>query len=162
MIQLKLTITLDNSGITAYRQWLKKLPKFAEDAFPKAVALSTAPLVDDLAQAPGSVKRPIRWATQKQKQAYFATDGFGKGIPYRRSGRLADGWDVSVESDRATIDIWLRNSVPYSGFVQGDRQQPFHKNTGWRHVDSAIFNHQETLTAALVDTWESFTELIDS
>ncbi len=41
---------------------------------------------------PGSpVRYPIQWDSERQRRAFFATDGFGSGIPYRRTG-AATNW----------------------------------------------------------------------
>jgi hypothetical protein len=40
----------------------------------------------------GDVTYPIAWQTEKQRKAYFATDGFGKGIPTKRTGEHTRAW----------------------------------------------------------------------
>ena len=39
------------------------------------------------------VQYPIRWDSAKQRAAFFATNGFGNGIPYERTGNTV--WTVS-------------------------------------------------------------------
>lgn len=72
----------------------------------------------------------------KQRRKFFATKGFGKGIPYQRTGNLANAWrfDQAVIGD--TVLVSLDNPVQSARFVYGDfdnplDQQPFHKDTGW-------------------------------
>lgn len=38
---------------------------------------------------------PVKWDSPKQRRAYFATDGFGHGIPYVRKGNYGRGWTVT-------------------------------------------------------------------
>lgn len=35
---------------------------------------------------------PVQWDTDKQRRAFFASKGFGAGIPYHRTGEHANGW----------------------------------------------------------------------
>jgi len=74
---------------------------------------------------------PLRWTSARQRRAYFATNGFGAGIPYRRSGQLRAGWRVSVTFWRDGGLIELRNAVDYAPFVQGAQVQSMHLDTGW-------------------------------
>lgn len=74
---------------------------------------------------------PLVWASAKQRRAYFATNGFGKGIPYRRTGALAAGWAVAVTFDRDGGVIQLTNDQPYMRYVQGADAQIMHVETGW-------------------------------
>lgn len=119
--------------------------EFAREA--QRVALDTINaleplLLANLQQQPGSVKRPIDWTSEKQRRAFFATDGFGAGIPYRRTGRYAAGWYVNTTVTGGNIEMDIGNSAPYAQFVGGSLsqrsrnealvyQQQFHANTGW-------------------------------
>ena len=49
-----------------------------------------------LQQEPGPVSYPIRWTSERQRKAFFATKGFGRGIPYKRTGKLAKAWVVDI------------------------------------------------------------------
>jgi hypothetical protein len=37
---------------------------------------------------------PIPWDSPKQQKAFFATDGFGRGIPTKRGGEYIRGWQI--------------------------------------------------------------------
>lgn len=87
-----------------------------------------------LAQYPGPVKYPIRWVHARQRRAYFAKmRALGERPPYRRSisrgsQRLGKSY-VVVPTSRGVV---VRSRASYSGYVQSaQRQQPFHKRTGW-------------------------------
>ncbi len=65
---------------------------------------------------PGPPKYPIRWKSEKQRRAFFATDGFGKGIPYKRIGKLAKKRGSSrslsrVRSEAANSTYWRNRRV---------------------------------------------------
>lgn len=80
---------------------------------------------------------PYQWQSEKQRKAYFATDGFGGGIPYQRTGNLAEAWTMEeANSDWNTVK--LTNTSEYGQYVQGDDMQQGHKADGWRLVADVI------------------------
>lgn len=100
-----------------------------------------APLASALRAQPGPVKYPIDWTSERQRRAYFATNGFGSGIPYKRTGGLSRSWVVSGERDGASYRVVVATDVPSAKYVVGSLrdvivgrqryQQRFHVNTGW-------------------------------
>ena len=83
---------------------------------------------------PGAVARPIEWETERQRRAFFATDGFGGGIPSKRSGELFRHFDVT--SNRRALQTAIVNTYEFAKYIIGDRQQKFHKNTGYRKMET--------------------------
>jgi hypothetical protein len=66
---------------------------------------------------------PIQWDSEKQRRAFFATDGFGRGIPSRRTGGYAAGWNI----DRAEPNGYvISNSKSYTKYVGGDAYGQVH------------------------------------
>lgn len=66
---------------------------------------------------PGSrITYPVRWDSEKQKRAFFATDGFGRGIPARRSGRYPRGWNIVATA----TGYRLENNAIHARYVGGD------------------------------------------
>ncbi len=102
---------------------------------------------------PGGVKRPIQWASEKQRRAYFATNGFGKGIPYKRSGKQSRSWEVKYIFTQADGILTLESSSPVTPFVQGSMQQPFHHNTGWPRADLEAAKFQDDLENITIESW---------
>jgi hypothetical protein len=119
-----------------------------------------------LQQEPGSPKYPIRWTSERQRRAFFATDGFGRGIPTKRSHALSQAWQVIVNVEQITrfqvftnsliaflaqfkiteaptpppptIIVDVSNPVSYERYVEGENQQGFHKDTGWLYAPDVI------------------------
>lgn len=87
---------------------------------------------------PGKPKYPIRWQSEKQRKAYFATDGFGHGIPYKRSHKTARGWSVRGDYKNGFGGITIANTAPHAKYVFGPRQQLFHSDTGWPFAPSVL------------------------
>jgi hypothetical protein len=111
------------------------------------------------ALTPEPAKHPIRWTPakqqnrppntrfgyySKQKAAYFATNGFGRGIPSPRTGTLKESWEVRtrIESD-ASGEFTIENSAPAARYVIGKDQQRFHAITGWPNITDATFRNIE-------------------
>lgn len=94
-------------------------------------------ILADLEQEPGRVRYPIQWTSERQRRAFFATNGFGGGIPYRRKHKLSSAWMVEVRGAAIVIE----NPSTASKFVYGSLatnrsaalrfKQRFHSNTGW-------------------------------
>lgn len=93
----------------------------------------------NIAQAPGPVSHPIRWASERQRRWYFAMRR-ERGLPigYTResdpmSERLLGGWNQAVSADGLTVTVGNRAS--YGRFVMDETyQQGMHKDTGWRTI----------------------------
>lgn len=59
----------------------------------------TAQAVNERMKEPGeAVTYPIQWDTELQKVAYFASNGFGAGIPYQRTNQYILGGTVTKTS----------------------------------------------------------------
>lgn len=111
-------------------------------------------LIKDLSTEPGSPHYPIRWKSPKQRRAFFATDGFGGGIPTARNHRLSQGWRVVLAGLADTNIFSVENSTPYTEFVQGMYQQPMHIDTGWPDANKVIRDHSEEFENAAIDLWD--------
>lgn len=120
-------------------EWLDELQEAAEfipeavDRFArKDLRPFASQMVDrTLRREPGPVAYPIEWETEKQRRAFFATDGFGHGIPYSRSHDYVNAWHVTADYEGGLTAINVRNDLDESDFIGGRRQQKMHRNTGW-------------------------------
>lgn len=138
-------------------------------------------LLTALQKQPGSPNYPIRWTPaanqnrppntrwgyySRQKAAFFATDGFGRGIPTRRTGAVSQAWSITVNYEQinrvqafaanllqflarlrvvqppepppAAVLIDVHNPVSYERYVTGYDQQGFHQDTGWIYAPTVI------------------------
>jgi hypothetical protein len=77
---------------------------------------------------------PYQWQSDKQRKAYFASNGFGKGIPYSRSNSLKGGW----HQIGGGVNTQIVNNVPYAGYVVDADQQRGHAADKWRLVSDVI------------------------
>ncbi|HUW12868.1 MAG TPA: hypothetical protein VM537_24280 [Anaerolineae bacterium] len=88
----------------------------------------------EVAQYPGPVRRPFRFASKKSAAFYRAMRSRAGLGPYVRnsdpySQRLGPSW---ATEHRGSIDAAVGTRVTYAPWVQdAKRQQPGHKATGW-------------------------------
>ena len=91
-----------------------------------------------LRREPGPVAYPFLWASEKQRRAFFATDGFGSGIPYQRSHAYIHSWHVQADYTDTFSGIAVYSDSPVVEFVGGRQQQPGHVQTGWANAIEVI------------------------
>ena len=80
---------------------------------------------------------PIQWDSEKQRRAFFATKGFGKGIPYRRTGEYQAAWKVTSLGE---IGYRVANEKKQAGPIAGDifgTQSKIHRGR-WTHFRKTI------------------------
>lgn len=127
------------------------------DAFHNALQGRQGQLASDalrkLTIVPGAPIYPIRWKSQRQRRAFFASNGFGKGIPTKRSYKLLKGWRVLYQRTGDGGFISLVNEVPYMKYVQGDEAQPFHLDTGWIQRGDVVNDFVRETTEQVSIVW---------
>ena len=134
-----MTFTATVQSSTKNLERVRDLTRRAGDVVRETIEPRVAPRLTRVAQEiigrdPGPVKYPIQWTSDKQRRAFFATDGFGRGIPTRRTGAYRKGYQVFVVPSPDGFLVVLRNDNPAAAFVGGIWQQPFHQDTGWAKV----------------------------
>lgn len=70
---------------------------------------------------------PINWDSEKQRRAFFATDGFGGGIPYSRTGKGSKGWRVEETPEGGRLFNPYPQAVYVFGDENGNKQSRIHK-----------------------------------
>ena len=135
-----------NDYAEAYAQALNEVAMSAGDAAYNAVE---APLLNELRYTPRKVKYPIEWISERQRKAFFATNGFGGGIPYRRTGRAKNSWYVKNATTKNGYRLSVGSTWDGAQFVYGTLNfrstrealrpmQKFHRNTGWVPVSETV------------------------
>lgn len=134
MITLKVSYSTKN--LDALEHGLTVFP----ETFNKFVRKDLVPFAQNevtkrLRREPGAVVYPIQWTSEKQRLAFFATDGFGHGIPYQRTGQIEHDWHVIGDYRAGFAGLTVFNENPAALYIYGDEygrhQQQFHVNTGW-------------------------------
>jgi len=79
-------------------------------------------------QVGSAVSYPIKWDSIRQRKAFFASNGFGGGIPTKRSGRYVKEWQII----KTELGYDVGNPLSHSKFIGGTarstgRQSRIHK-----------------------------------
>lgn len=143
---IRTEVVLNLKSLDNVRDFMVAYPGYIEDAAQTVFARYQGKLLDELKHAPAKPKYPIEWQSEKQRRAFFATNGFGGGIPYKRTGKLTRSWYAWVRRDGNRIDLTVANNAPYAPFVVGDIQpgrrkdpmQRMHKASGWQPVAPTV------------------------
>lgn len=98
--------------------------------------------------------RRVRWDSEKQRAAFFATNGFGGGIPYMRTGTYGKSWIIrrNPRAARAMAGYSLIGNARYSKYVGGDAygtsQSRIHGNR-WAKVRTSVEKEMKPLPGAI-------------
>lgn len=156
----KFTLSLPQSAFRAQKNLKARAKREFKRELQREVKPELQRQVDDLLGVdPGPVSIPFVFATDESRRAYFATNGFGKGIPYQRTDNLRTSWRVDLKTTLARDLIVIVNPKKYAKFVYGSpaqRQVPGHANTGWgRDFDVAIALINEHAVTLITDAWKT-------
>ncbi len=88
-------------------------------------------LINILRVYPKGAKHPIQWTSERQRRFVMAKLTREDNLPYQRSGRFGQSWEGKVEWGDLSGSTTITNTSGIGQFMVGDRQQGFHKNTGW-------------------------------
>jgi hypothetical protein len=160
MVAVRADITVDTDIFDAIIETAREAPRAVDTLINQSLRRDTQErLIPQLQEEPGPVVYPIVWTTEKQRKAFFATDGFGAGIPTRRTGRTRSGWQlVGLVTEQGAGSLAVENNEYAAQFVYFPHQQQFHTNTGWmgeERINELVFAESERLADALIVAWDS-------
>lgn len=147
-------VRVDTSVLDAIRETARKSPGLMLTAYTRATRRLRARMLNTLRQ-PGKPSFPgiTKLMTPKQRKKFWATNGFGHGIPYQRTGTLEAGYSVEIaplDSDAAAMVI--SNDNDYATYVSGAQVQPFHIDRWVQVVDVAV-DYEAEANEVLTETW---------
>jgi len=95
---------------------------------------------------PEQSNEPFLWSSDKQRRAFFASNGFGRGIPTKRTYELARSGDFVVKKQYSSIYIAYQNAAPYFKWVQGNFTQIIgHLTRGWKPVNTFVVDNSAVI-----------------
>lgn len=161
---IKASIRVDLDVLDAVADTARQSPKLMETAMKRQVGRLRKQIKDQFPiPDPGAVQykattvdgQPgLRWKNRRQQRAFFASRGFGKGIPYQRENPGIRGdYDVRVKNDEDGGILELINTNPAAPFVIGEFQQPYHADTGWETIDKTAARYSDLATDEIIDIW---------
>ena len=102
---------------------------------------------------------PLEWTSYRQRVAYWATNGFGAGIPYQRSGKMSAGWGTDKRVEKLGVTYGVFNRYDRAKFVYGALRgelayalkfkQYFHTVTGWQNAREIVDKHVDSFLDAI-------------
>lgn len=125
---------------------LTDLPQYLANVMLASLDAMTAVayrIKERMAQEGSPIQYPVNWDSPKQRRAFFATKGFGKGIPYKRTHQYRFGWKVErVQMQGARFKLILGNKHPagaIGGMLSGTQwQSRIHRNR-WNYTLNVVW-----------------------
>jgi hypothetical protein len=137
-MSFKVKVSFTESAYKDLQKRMKKKPDEFKQMLNGIVDQTAPKLMAQLQYEPEEVKYPIIWTSLRQRQAFFATEGFGRGIPTYRTHKTARGWTMKRKFNKGSGYVFVENKTRYLKYVVLDRQQYFHELTRWRRADKDI------------------------
>lgn len=159
------TVTVPADIIAAINEQIGLTPKLMTTAYNRATSRLRSRWRDALRVEPPPAANyyPIHWKSAKQRRAFFATNGFGRGIPTVRTHTLSQGWQVIFAPLDNGGAITVVNETPYAQFVVGNNRQPmFDGNTGgipWLEPDFINVQYLEEAEEVMIQTWFTVSDI---
>lgn len=117
-------ITVDASELEQFAEALARAQEKIQEVLVQATKEAENLAYERLTTYAESPTYPISWDTAKQKRAFFATDGFGGGIPHERANDLPQ---LFQKTEPAVTPDHIHGEVvgqePWLQFLMGDRNQ---------------------------------------
>jgi len=106
-------------------------------------------------QTPGKkIKYPVNWKTLKQKLAFFASNGFGGGIPTIRSHKYERGWKSETMVNGIKVYNKMKGAKYIGGNMRGAGQSPIHQGR-WVLLRNAYDAVIKQLPKAVIESLRS-------
>jgi len=119
----KLTLKLEGAEIV--RKGLENLAAETPKVSRRRIYNTFLKIRTRMRQPGKAINYPVKWDSEKQRRAFFATNGFGRGIPSRRTDRYRLGWNIQ---QAGAIGYRLENNAPYSKYLGGTAFGPGQSN----------------------------------
>jgi hypothetical protein len=120
-----LTVRLKNAKLSTMA--LNRIGLDAEKVVRKVFKATTLKVAETMQVEGKPPTYPIQWDSPKQRRAFFATNGFGGGIPHIRRGEYVAAWKQQTIRGGYQVANKLRHAGFIAGDIQGKRQSRIHK-----------------------------------
>lgn len=154
----KFEIKPDDDIFEALSEQMQRTPNQLRRELRRQAQRFNRRVLKELKKPPPPVVYPIEWASDKQRKAFFASNGFGAGIPTQRTGKLQDSWQASYSESNGIFTNTIENTDPKAEFVIGENMQPFHINTGWEYAPDVLEPAEKQYQDILIDTFFTFAD----
>lgn len=148
---------MDNPVVDALnriiRHWDSLLGRFQDTMVERRGSKLAKKALRALKTRPGGPIYPLRWKSARQRRAFFATNGFGGGIPHRRTYGIVEGFDAKFVPTKDGGILAITNPSDKARFVHGPNTQPFHLDTGWVQLDDVAQDALNEMEGVAVEVW---------
>lgn len=153
----RMDATFDLTPFEQIDRTARDAPKLLQTALKRQQGRLRTRILKQLRKTPGRPHYPLRWKSERQRRAFFATNGFGGGIPYARTGKLEAGWDARFTFSGDGGSFVVENDTPYARYVVGYDQQPFHEGR-WVYAPSVVDSFAPMVLDTFEQTWFTVTD----
>lgn len=152
---IRAIVTTPDDVLGAIADTAQKSPKLMRTAFTRNVRRLASRYLKRLKYKPPKWHGKRRWKSERQQRAYYATDGFGAGIPYvRRTPGVTDKWEVVFESGGPYSGAFaFENNDPVARWTQGDDAQPMHLDSGYTQLSTVVSEARPEIEEVAIQTW---------
>lgn len=158
-----LDVSVDTKKLTSLKTKLEKYPPAAIKAGLRA---AEDYLNDDyfkMSMYPNESSEPFQWSSDKQRMAFYASDGFGRGIPTERTYELMNSGTFQINEGYLTVEY--RNTAPYSKFVIDPSNQIIgHRKRGWQPINKFVVDKSKDVAKvfekAAKEAWDKIESLM--
>jgi len=149
-------LVLSDRDFNNLSDFIGAFPDYAADTARSVFAQYEPEFLSELRYQPAHPKYPIAWQSERQRKAFFATNGFGRGIPTQRTGQMARGWQAGVLIKENSIRMIVSNDVSHFPYVVGSLRtrrpmQRMHINSGYVPVYRTIIFWANQLNTAFIN-----------
>lgn len=135
----------------------RRLQVFARDTVYQQIERDIQPLREE----PPQPDYPFIWSNNPQKQARARAWWFAhlkktgsKGGSYQRTHGLSQGWQIDINTFRASIMIAIFNPAERAvRWVQSVFAVPSHKKSGWVQYEGVVLRAEEKAQDNIIDAW---------
>jgi hypothetical protein len=150
---IRIAVRADTDILEAFADTAQRAPKLVATAYNRATVRLRRQLLERLREEPGLPSYPLRWKSERQRRFVLARLRESGNLPYKRTGKLLDGYEVELIADENGGILRVINKQPYAHFVVGDWAQPFHLDTGWKQLAPTVTEFEQVAIDVLIETW---------
>lgn len=158
-MSLRIAATINTQPVNLFIDYLDAINEIVDDVGREVYEDYKPIILQRLQEVPPPFTGKRRWTTEKQRRAFFATDGFGGGIPTERTGAIPAAWDMEMIIDPGAFRILIVNRNPKAKWLYGGLslrsnpkfQQQMHKDTGWVAAAPVIDIYLDAMRTEFVD-----------
>lgn len=162
-MSIRMTARFNNQPLDDLIGFMESYQQIANQEMDNALKVIEPLALAELQTEPGKPNYPIEWQSEKQRKAFWASNGFGRGIGAERTHTLSNSWSVEKNSFGQDIVVRFGNSAPYAKFVEGSLSksnpgrfmQKMHRNTGWQQASDTVDFWMEALVEQFIDNMKA-------